>query len=120
MSQAADSSYKRLMRTIDVPAGGATVGFTITRDTEADWDFAFVEAHTVGSDDWTTLPDENGHTTDDTGYSCLLWPDLHPFITTTTRPSTRPPRPATPTNGDGEWWAASRQQRRSRSSGRST
>ena len=75
--------------TIDVPAGGATVGFTITRDTEADWDFAFVEAHTVGEDDWTTLPDLNGHTTQDTGNSCLTWPDLHPFITSTTRPSTR-------------------------------
>ena len=24
-----------------------------------------VEAHTVGQDDWTTLPDKNGHTTDD-------------------------------------------------------
>ena len=28
VSQAADSSYKRLMHTIDVPAAGATVGFT--------------------------------------------------------------------------------------------
>ena len=29
----------------------------------ADWDFFFVEAHTAGGDDWTTLPDTNGHTT---------------------------------------------------------
>ena len=27
------------------------------------WDHVFVEAHTVGQDDWTTLPDLNGHTT---------------------------------------------------------
>ena len=30
----------------------------------------FVEAHTVGADDWTTLPDLNGHTSDNTGNSC--------------------------------------------------
>ena len=27
----------------------------------------FVEAHTVGQDDWTTLPDANGHTSQSTG-----------------------------------------------------
>ena len=45
------------MRTITVPAGGATLSFWVTRDTEPTWDFMFVEAHTVGADDWTTLPD---------------------------------------------------------------
>ena len=30
----------------------------------------FVEAHTVGQDDWTTLPDPNGNTSDDTGAGC--------------------------------------------------
>ena len=45
------------MRTITVPAGGATLSFWVTRDTEPTWDFLFVEAHTVGADDWTTLPD---------------------------------------------------------------
>ena len=29
----------------------------------------FVEAHTVGQDNWTTLPDLNGHTTQVTGES---------------------------------------------------
>ena len=29
-------------------------------NTEEDWDYVFVEAHTVGQDDWTTLPDANG------------------------------------------------------------
>ena len=57
ISGQADSSYKRLMRTIAVPAGGATLSFWVTRDTEQTWDFVFVEAHTVGADDWTTLPD---------------------------------------------------------------
>ena len=36
------------MRTIAVPAGGATLSFQVTRDTEPDWDFLFVEAHTAG------------------------------------------------------------------------
>ena len=30
----------------------------------------FVEAHEVGTDDWTTLPDANGHTDTGTGDSC--------------------------------------------------
>jgi hypothetical protein len=53
----------------------------VSRDTEADWDFVFVEAHHVGQDDWTTLPDANGHTGTDTGESCPAeWRDLHPFL----------------------------------------
>lgn len=35
-----------------------------------------VEAHTVGQDDWTTLPDREGHTSQDTGLGC---PDDNPF-----------------------------------------
>ncbi len=50
VSQAADSSYKRLTHEIDVPAGGATASFDMSRDTEPDWDFVFVEAHTVGAE----------------------------------------------------------------------
>ena len=78
----ADSSYKRLTRTIAVPAGGATLSFWITRDTEQNWDFAFVEAHTVGAENWTTLPDANGHTSSDTGNSCPFggWQAIHPFL----------------------------------------
>ena len=84
-SQIADVSYKRLTRTITVPAGGATVDFWTSYDTEPDWDFVFVEAHTAGQDNWTTLPDLNGHTSQNTGQSCLLgnsggWRTLHPFL----------------------------------------
>jgi len=107
VSQAASSSYKRLTRTVSVPAGGATVGFTITRDTEADWDFAFVEAHPVGSDDWTTLPDVNGHTDQSTGNSCLLWPDLHPFIAAHYQTIDQAAETCEPTGATGDWWAAS-------------
>jgi len=87
-SQIADVSYKRLTRTIDLT--GKTSGnlsFWISRDTEPDWDFVFVEAHTVGQDDWTTLPDANGHTSQSTGpndpnnASCPAgWRDLHPWL----------------------------------------
>ncbi len=42
----------------------------------------FVEAHTAGQDDWTTLPDINGHTSQDLGLSCPQIPmvELHPFV----------------------------------------
>ena len=43
------------------------MSFQVNRDTEHDWDFLFVEARTAGGDDWTTLPDLNGHTSQDTG-----------------------------------------------------
>ncbi|WP_229276352.1 M14 family metallopeptidase [Agromyces kandeliae] len=80
-SQLGDVSYKQVMRTIDVPAGGATMSFWTSYDTEADWDYTFVEAHTPGQDDWTTLPDANGHTTQDTGLSCPAgWNELHPQL----------------------------------------
>lgn len=106
-SQIADVSYKRLTNTIDVPAGGATMSFWTSYDTEAHWDFVAVEARTAGGEDWTTLPDVNAHTSQDTGDSCPAgWRDLHPqldhyqtFIDDTS---------CTPTgSADGEWHAAS-------------
>ena len=106
VSQAADSSYKRLAHTIDVPPGGATVDFAMSRYTELLWDFVVVEAHTVGEDDWTTLPDENGHTTQETGNSCLLWPDLHPFIAAHYMTIDQAAETCDPTGDTGEWWAA--------------
>jgi len=80
LSQSADLAYKRLARTITVPAGGGELSFWVTRDTEPGWDFFFVEAHTAGMNDWTTLPDLNGHTSQDTGSSCPFWLFLHPFL----------------------------------------
>jgi bacillopeptidase F (M6 metalloprotease family) len=73
-SQQADEGYKRLTRTVDLTAVGdadpANLSFWTSFNTELDWDFVFVEAHTVGQDDWTTLPDQNGHTSQNTGASC--------------------------------------------------
>jgi hypothetical protein len=105
-SQIADISYKRLTHTIDVPAGGGSMTFWVSRDTEADWDFVFVEAHHVDQEDWTTLPDANGHTGTDTGESCPAeWRDLHPFLDhyqTVNADGT-----CSPTGSSGTWNAAS-------------
>ncbi len=106
-SNIADISYKRLTRTVDLT--GETSGdlsFWISRDTEQDWDHVFVEAHTVGQDNWTTLPDQNGHTTTATGESCPAgWRELHPWLDhyqTWDGAST-----CTPTGTTGSWNAAS-------------
>jgi hypothetical protein len=109
-SQIADIAYKRLLRTITVPAGGATMAFWTSYDTEAHWDFMFVEAHTVGQDDWTTLPDLNGHTSPDTGESCQEqnsggWRTIHRHLDhyqTQTGPAT-----CSATGTTGQWHAAS-------------
>jgi murein tripeptide amidase MpaA len=110
-SQIADVSYKRLTRTIDVPAGGATLSFWASHDIELDWDQFLVEAHTPGQDDWTTLPDLNGNTTTSTGESCPAnWRSLHPHLDhyQTFDPGdgdTVPPS-CTPTGTTGQWNAS--------------
>jgi hypothetical protein len=105
ISQKGEPAFKRLARTISVPADGAQLSFWVIRDTEANWDHLFVEAHPVGSDDWTTLPDLNGHTSDSTGLVCPYWLGLHPFLghyQTDNGDGT-----CSPTGTTGEWWAAS-------------
>jgi len=115
-SQMADVTFKRLMHTIDLTGVAAsdnpTLTFQTSYDTEPDWDFVFVEAHTVGQDDWTTLPDANGHTSQSTGpndpdlASCPAgWHELHPWLA---RYQTFDGVGAcTPTGTTGEWNAAS-------------
>jgi hypothetical protein len=95
-SQIADQSYKRLTRTIDVPAGGAQLSFQVNRETEEAWDFLFVETRTPGGDDWTTLPDLNGHTNQDTGACPYNYFDLHPFLEHYVTPILNEGDPSTP------------------------
>jgi hypothetical protein len=105
LSQVSQPSYKRLMRTITVPAEGAELSFWVTRDTEPGWDHLFVEAHHPGVDDWTTLPDANGHTEQSTGASCPFWLGIHPFLEhyqTDNGDDT-----CAPTGTTGEWHAIS-------------
>ena len=49
----------------------------MNRDTEQGWDHLFVEVRTAGGDDWTTLPDANGHTNQDVG-ACPGFLDCEP------------------------------------------
>ncbi|CAN7233503.1 M1 family aminopeptidase [Knoellia sp. LjRoot47] len=100
-----DSAYKRLSRVIDVPASGGQLSFFVARETEPTWDFFFVEARRVGSDVWTTLPDRNGHSNQDTGNSCPNWLALHPFLTH--YQSDDGAGGCTPTGTTGAWNAAS-------------
>jgi hypothetical protein len=89
-SQLANEGYKRLARTITVPAGGATLSFWTSYNLELDFDYMIIEAHTVGQDNWTTLADLNGHTSSDltNDQACPEgWSDpantadiLHPFL----------------------------------------
>jgi hypothetical protein len=83
-SDTSSVSYKRLMRTVDLSGVDAadvpTMTFRFSYDTEPAWDFVFVEAHTVGQDNWTTLP-VPGITGTDTGDSCPEgWFELHPTL----------------------------------------
>lgn len=113
-SNRADEAYKRLTRTITVPAEGASLSFWTSYNLELAFDYLVVEAHTVGQDNWTTLPDVNGHTTNDLSgdQSCPGgWSNpadaenlLHPFLT---HYQTFDPLTATcsPTGTTGEWHA---------------
>jgi zinc carboxypeptidase len=111
-SQLADVSYKRLTREIAVPPGGGELTFWTSYDTEPDWDYLTVEARTAGGDDWTTLPDTGGHTSQSTGQSCpgstTGWADeLHPHLTHYQTYHPGSPATCTPTGTTGEWNAAS-------------
>jgi hypothetical protein len=113
-SERADEAYKRLTHTINVPAGGATMSFWTSFNLEQDFDYLIVEAHTVGQDDWTTLPDANGHTSDDlsSDQSCTGgWSNpedaanvLHPFLTH--YQTQNPDGSCTNTGTTGQWHAA--------------
>ncbi|HVK26532.1 MAG TPA: M14 family zinc carboxypeptidase [Actinokineospora sp.] len=105
-SQIGDVSYKRLTRTLAVPPAGAQLSFWTSYDTEPAWDHLFVEARTAGGDNWTTLPDLNGHTTTATGDSCLAgWRDLHPQLDR--YQTLNPDGTCSPTGAGGTWNAAS-------------
>ncbi|MFI7635762.1 M14 family zinc carboxypeptidase [Nonomuraea sp. NPDC049400] len=104
----ADVSWKRLTKTIDLTGkSGGDLSFWTSYDTEGSWDFLTVEARTAGGDDWTTLPDANGHTTQETGSSCdppsggAGWRTIHPFT------QRYQGQNCEPTGTSGSWNAAS-------------
>ncbi|GGW18756.1 zinc carboxypeptidase [Streptomyces capoamus] len=81
-----DDAYKRLTRTIDLTgvtaADKPALSTRLLWDTEPGYDHAVVEAHTVGADDWTTLPEAGGATTtavpEDCGAGFLI--GEHPWL----------------------------------------
>jgi hypothetical protein len=82
----ADSSYMRLARTVDLRGLTAdqapTLEFALSYDVEEGYDNVIVEAHPVGTDEWTTLPEKNGLSDDEPPTECevgfLL--EQHPFL----------------------------------------
>ena len=108
-----DAAYKRFQHAADLSgATSATLSFRTSYDLEADYDYMFVEIHTAGQDDWTTLADNNGNTSDDTGLSCPAtaedasnWQADHPFLAHYQTKSSNG-ETCTPTGSSGEWNAA--------------
>ncbi|AJF64603.1 M14 family metallopeptidase [Streptomyces vietnamensis] len=82
----ADDTWARLARTVDltgVVAGSKPrLDFQVSYDTEPGYDNLVVEAHTVGQDDWTTLPDVNGGTSTTPPADCGegFYVRGHPFL----------------------------------------
>ena len=82
-SQVAGSRLqKQLARVITVPPGGATLSFDAFHDTEFGWDHLFVEQRTAGGDDWTTLEEQGGHTSQDLAHAPDSWGQTRSSITT--------------------------------------
>ncbi len=81
-----DSSYTRLTRAVDLSAVAGeqtpTLGFGLSFDVEPGYDNVIVEAHTVGADDWTTLPEIGGRSSTDVPLECAAGFLLanHPFL----------------------------------------
>ncbi|WP_225800720.1 M14 family metallopeptidase [Streptomyces sp. NK15101] len=81
-----DDTWARLARTVDltgVAAGSKPrLDFQVSYDTEPGYDNLVVEAHTVGQDDWTTLPDLNGGTSAEPPADCGegYYVRGHPFL----------------------------------------
>ncbi|MEU0233072.1 MULTISPECIES: M14 family zinc carboxypeptidase [unclassified Streptomyces] len=82
----ADDTWARLARTVDltgVPASAKPrLDFQVSHDTEPGYDNLVVEAHTVGQDDWTTLPDARGGTSAEPPADCGegYYVRGHPFL----------------------------------------
>jgi bacillopeptidase F (M6 metalloprotease family) len=80
----ADASYMRLTKTVDLTsASTAQLQFQLSLNSEQAYDHFIVEAHTVGQDNWTTLPELGGATSTAPPAECtddgfLL--EMHPFL----------------------------------------
>lgn len=84
-----DDAWSRLTRTVTVPADvtDARLEFRMSWNLETAYDHVLVEAHTLAADrspvdDWTTLPDANGRTTQVVSAECGagFYAESHPFL----------------------------------------
>lgn len=81
-----NASFMRLSRPIDLTGASAAdkpaLKLSLSFNTEPGYDNAVVEVHTVGQDDWTTLPDTNGSTTTTVPTQCDqgFYVNQHPFL----------------------------------------
>ncbi|POX53291.1 zinc carboxypeptidase [Streptomyces sp. Ru71] len=82
-----DDAYKRLTRTIDLTgvtaADQPALRMRLLWDTEPGYDHALVEAHGVGAEDWTTLPEAGGATSTKVPEECGggFYVGEHPWLT---------------------------------------
>ncbi|MFE2545376.1 M14 family metallopeptidase [Actinacidiphila glaucinigra] len=82
-----DDAYNRLTRTIDLSgvtaADAPTLRSQFLWDTEPGYDNAILEIHTVGAEDWTTLPDKGGATSTTVPAECEagFYVAEHPWLT---------------------------------------
>jgi hypothetical protein len=101
--------YQRLARTVDLTgATTAKLDTWLSYQTSTGRGFVFVEAHTVGQDDWTTLPDTLGHTKDALMTACPSYnthPQLHHYMTQQGTPN-QPDFQCASTGTTGAWHAA--------------
>ncbi|EDY51385.1 carboxypeptidase [Streptomyces clavuligerus] len=80
------SSWQRLSRQFDLTgvtaADAPRLDLRLSAETENGYDHALIEAHTVGGDDWTTLPDRNGATGTAVPEECEagFFAREHPFL----------------------------------------
>ena len=101
----ANNSYVRLARTIDLESVAASrvaqLQFALSFDTEPGYDNVIVEAHPVGSDDWTTLPEVGGRSDTELPTDCEagFLTRQHPFLL---RYLTQAD-PCLPTGTTGQW-----------------
>ncbi|MEO6712121.1 MAG: M14 family zinc carboxypeptidase [Mycobacteriales bacterium] len=102
-----DTAYKRLHTTVDLTtATSGRVNFWTSYDLEPGWDHLFVEVRPVGTEDWTTLPDVNGHTSQATGDACFTDGGWWQLFARMLSYQTVAGGTCTPTGTTGEWHAA--------------
>ena len=99
-----DDSYMRLTRTVDLTGATAAqapqLRTQLSFDVEGEYDHVIIEAHPVGSDAWTTLPEAGGLTSTtlpaecDAGFLIEEHPFLTHYLTLGAPLHSRPGRPA--------------------------